>query len=192
MKYSFFAIILMLSGFGIFQSCNKITQSTEVSFIEVNARLIDSINSVQLENNELFSSLTSDHSNDADREDLERMRQLVNTLNNSIITVKDHIINSSKHTSDKEAVQKILLEENNANLLIELAYMTRVEVLKLESIVGLQKKEMLPLFPNTYKTPEDKRWDEYNFKNMPLYAVVPIMNRWVLDNERFVNEVLIQ
>ena len=177
--------VSVILGLG-FQSCDKITQSTEVSFIEVNALLIDSINTLKAHNAELYSTLLNDPSIAHVQEDVVSIRRVVNSLNNAIIKVKDHIVDSAKHTSDKETPQKVLIEENNANLLLEIANEARSAIIIFESFKDDQVLIDRLIFPNKYNIPEGQSWDEYLFKNMPLYAVVPMMNRWVYNNELFV------
>ena len=186
-RYYLMSLLVLIGA--CFQSCGKISKSEEFNFIEVNAILIDSIHTVQTQNNELYNALRNDESNNDRREEVIRMRQIINSLNNSIITVKDHIVNESKHASDKVASQKILLEENNANLLLEIANEARNALLSLHE--GMQVQDNIQLFPNSNETPEGESWDEYHFKEMPLYAVVAMMNRWVLYNEKIVQRILL-
>lgn len=173
-----------------FQNCNGIAKSTEFSFIEINALLIDSINTVQTQNRKMYTSLSVDESDDDLKEEVVRMRLIVNSLNNSIITVKDQIVSTAKHTSDKITPQKILIEENNANLLLEIAHEANRSLSVLNGLQNVPAQKNLQLFPNTNDLPVGKIWDVYVFKEIPLYEVVAMMNQWILNNEMFVKSKL--
>ncbi len=171
-------------------SCKKIGIAPEVSFIETNALIIDSINQQRTHNDQLIRNLNPRSLEGLNVNNIARIRDIINHLNDSIIDVKDLIISESKNTTDKVATQRILLQLKRADQLLDIANESRTEIEMISKLNNNLIEEINNLSPNTNFVPSDEDWATYTFEEMPLYSTVSIMNRWILENEKWLGHVL--
>lgn len=154
----------------------EMKKSAEVTYMETNAALVDTIRLLYLANDEDIEAL----------EDIviEQGVTSIRNLNYQLDQVKNAIISDSDQAIDKRAVKKFLSDGRAMEILRNLA--SGCETLIGDHLDGLEVQ------PSITTISRSDNSIPLNFEGMPLYEVVPILNRWILENERVIEQILNQ
>ena len=106
----------------------------------------------------------------------------IRNLNYQLDQVKNAIINDSDQAIDKRAVKKYLSDGRAMESLRNLASGCK-------DIIGDQL-DGVEVQPSVTTINESDKRMTLNFEGMRLYEVVPILNRWILENERVIEQLL--
>ncbi len=149
-------------------------KSAEVTYMETNAALVDTIRILYLANDEGIEVL--------DNIVIEQGISSIRNLNYQLDQVKNAIINDSDQAIDKRAVKKYLSDGRAMESLRNLASGCK-------DIIGDQL-DGVEVQPSVTTINESDKRMTLNFEGMRLYEVVPILNRWILENERVIEQLL--
>ena len=149
-------------------------KSAEVTYMETNAALVDTIRILYLANDEGIEVL--------DNIVIEQGISSIRNLNYQLDQVKNAIINDSDQAIDKRAVKKYLSDGRAMESLRNLASGCK-------DIIGDQL-DGVEVQPSVTTINESDKRMTLNFEGMRLYEVVPILNWWILENERVIEQLL--
>lgn len=152
----------------------EMKKSAEVTYMETNAALVDTIRILYLANDEGIEVL--------DNIVIEQGISSIRNLNYQLDQVKNAIINDSDQAIDKRAVKKYLSDGRAMESLRNLASGCK-------DIIGDQL-DGVEVQPSVTTINESDKRMTLNFEGMRLYEVVPILNRWILENERVIEQLL--
>ena len=174
---SFVLLLLLLS------SC-KMAKNAEFSSLEINRVIVDSIEIVEAQNLILYDSIHANSSNRSQVEPSAIVLYYITDHNRLIDSVKNLILSNSKSTSDMESTTKFLIDDGLAQRIKENAALTKTGIYNSlnESGTVVPKEYYELISPNDSGLYSGDNWDEALFKEMPVYASIPILNRWRLEN----------
>ena len=78
---------------------------------------------------------------------------------------------------DKTRINRIMIDENKGRQLEEIINTNSAQLKVLEKELLLTKSESLAKLQSNLGSPENESWAEYNFLDMPVVAVIPILNK---------------
>ena len=174
---SFMLLLLLLS------SCNM-AKNAEFSSLEINKVIVDSIEIVSSQNLILFDSIHAHSSNRSQVEPSAIVLYYITDHNRLIDSVKNLILSNSKSTSDMQSTTRFLVDDGLAMRVKENAAFIKPALSKLlqESGTVVPKEYCEFISPNDSGPYADENWDEALFNQLPVYAAVPVLNRWRLEN----------
>ncbi len=154
----------------------EMKKSAEVTYMETNAALVDSIRILYLANDKDIATL--------DNTSIEKVISSIRNLNYQIDQVKNAIIDGSEQAVDKRAVKKYLADGKVLNSLYNLALACKEMTESQSYTISVQ--------PNVDASKPSNDPGSIYFDGLPLYKVVPILNGWILENERAISQLLNQ
>lgn len=149
----------------------EMKKSAEFTYMETNAILVDSIRVLYLSNDEGIATI----------EDYNKEKGIsaIRNLNYQIDQVKNAMISDSDQAIDKRAVNK---------------YLSDGELLQSIGKLASACEDILARYPVTRSIqPQITSPDGQVvfFEGKALYEVVPELNKWILNNERVIAELLL-
>ena len=154
----------------------EMKKSAEVTYMETNATLVDSIRTLYLANDEDIAAL--------DNASTEKVISSIRNLNYQIDQVKNALIDGSDQAVDKRAVKKYLADGKVLSSLYNLALACKDMTQGHDYTISVQ--------PSVDPDKPSNDPISTHFDGMPLYEVVPILNGWILENERAIAHLISQ
>ncbi len=167
--------VLIFFWIAVSISCEMKT-SAEVAYMETNAAIVDTIRTLYLANDESIVALENNS--------MKKVIASIRNLNYQIDQVKNAIIDGSDQAIDKRAVKKYLSDGKVLKSLYNLALASEDMSYGQDYTISVQPRVVVD-------NPTDDPASTH-FVGMPLYEAVPILNGWILENERAIAKLVNQ
>lgn len=179
MKLTFISLILALC----FCACQQVAKQMEHSFIKMNNQILDSIALVS----DSIDSLKTIVSGDSTYHEFNEVFVQIAYFDSTTQWIIQHIDANSSGNDDRLTPKRILVDSGYVSFLRSLDVRIIGEIRRLDS-----QHAIIP-DPSLFPSNERKDFDEFyeTFESLPVYASIPMLNKWRLERHETAYELLV-